>query len=121
MHYSLLSVSHMTKGLFLQEDIRPNNNNNKAILLFLNLFGQLKLYHKQLMMSRSKGREKCNYAQAPVEMLQRPLVPSVFLHFLNGFCLMTAGLQTPDPLHLCFLTHALATPAGLKPQGLLAL
>jgi len=34
---------------------------------------------------------------------------------------MTAGRQTPSPLHLLFLTQALAVPAGLKPHGRLAM
>jgi len=53
-------------------------------------------------------------------ILQRPLTPAVVRHFFNGFCLMTAGRQTPSPLHRRFLTHAAETPAGLNPHGLLA-
>jgi len=61
------------------------------------------------------------YAQAPVVISQTPLDPSVRVHFLVAFCLITAGRQTPNPLHRLFLTHSLAVPAGLKPHGLLAM
>jgi len=68
-----------------------------------------------------KVRKKRNYWQAPVVMLHLPLPPPAFLHFFFGFCLMTAGRQTPRPLHRRFLIQAGADPAGLNPQGLLAL
>jgi len=57
----------------------------------------------------------------PVVMSQRPFPPVDLTHFFLGFCLMTAGRQTPNPLHRLFLTQAFEPPAGLKPQGLLAL
>jgi len=54
-------------------------------------------------------------------MSQTPVDPSVLVHFLVGFCLITAGRQTPNPLHRLFLTQDLEVPAGLKPQVLLAI
>jgi len=54
----------------------------------------------------------------PVVMSQSPLVPSVFLHFFFGFCLILDGLQTPRALHLALVTQALAEFASLAPQTL---
>jgi len=68
-----------------------------------------------------RKREEIIYAQIPVVMSQSPWVPSDLKHFLVGFCLITAGRQTPNPLHRLFLTQALVVPAGLKPHGRLAL
>jgi len=57
------------------------------------------------------------YAQAPVVTSQRPLVPSVLLHFLLGLSFILEGLQTPTALHLGLVTQTLAVLAGLFPQG----